>query len=195
MDGASAGQSRGQWSKYQRNLVSYHKNHLFVTYGGVLWATLLACLGYTDRDIVAVVNSFVSQRVEAAGREPVAVGDVRGPRLSRRALAATQGEDMPAIRGVWHTVSEGKKAREAAKGMARQSDLHSQRWWDAFNKGLTRRGDWWEAEAQRLRCDQNERTIWGGVLCFFCCETLQSPAATRRVTSGFGSWDSTLQRC
>ena len=147
--------------KYQRNLASYHKNHLFTTFGGVLWATLLACLGYIDQDVVATVNSFVADRVTKTGREPQKEGLVRGPRLSRRALAATQGEARPDARGEFHVASEGKKAREAAKSMQRESEWHDRGWWAAFNKGKTRAGDWWEVESQRLAVLQ-ERTSMAG---------------------------------
>ena len=147
--------------KYQRNLASYHKNHLFMAFGGVLWATLLACLGYIDQDIVATVNSFVAARVGKTGREPQTDGFVRGPRQSRRALAATQGEEVPVIRGVFHRESEGKKAREAAKSVQRCSEYHDQRWWAAFHKGNTRAGDRWEVESQRLAVLQ-ERTSMAG---------------------------------
>ena len=136
--------------KYQRNLASYHKNHLFATFGGVLWATLLACLGYIDHHVVLSVNAFVSQRVTQAGREPQEEGLVRGPQLSRRALAATQGDPMPDVRGVFHVASEGKKAREAAKNAVRESEWHDKAWWANFHKGKTRPGDWWEVESNRL---------------------------------------------
>ena len=136
--------------KYQRNLASYHKNHLLASFGGVLWATLLACLGYIDKDVVLTVNSFVAQRVTKAGREPQTEGRVRGPQLSRRALAATQGEDMPDVRGVFHVASEGKKAREAAKMAERESEWHDKAWWANFHRGKTMSGDWWEVESNRL---------------------------------------------
>ena len=61
---------------------------------------MLACLGYIDQDVVAAVSSFVAARIAKTGREPQQEGLVRGPRLSRRALAATQGEDKPEVRGV-----------------------------------------------------------------------------------------------
>ena len=156
-------------TKYQRNLASYHKNHLFMTFGGVVWATLLACLGYIDQDVVETVNSFVAYRTMKTGREPQKEGLVRGPRLSRRALAATQGDDMPDVRGVFHVVSEGKKAREAAKSMQKEFLWHEQGWWTAFHKGKTRAGDWWEVESQRLAVLQ-ERTSMAGRTNIKICE-------------------------
>ena len=136
--------------KYQRNLASYHKNHLFATFGGVLWATLLACLGYIDEDVVLTVNSFVAQRVTKAGRDPQTEGLVPGPQLSRRALAATQGEEVPDVRGVFHVLSEGKMARDAAKAADCESLSHDKAWWAKFHEGKTRSGDWWEVESLRL---------------------------------------------
>ena len=146
--------------KYDRNLASYHKNHLFATFGGVLWATLLACLGYIDEDVVRTVNSFVSQRVTKAGREPQTEGNIRGPQLSRRALAATQGEEMPEVRGVFHVRSEGKEAREAAKTADREAFWHDQAWWAKFHKGKTSPGDWWEVESQRLAGVAEREQVW-----------------------------------
>ena len=84
--------------KCQRNMQSYHKVNLF--------------------------NSFVTSRVVVAGREPQEEGEVRGPQLSRRALAATQGEQLPETRGVFHTKSEGKQARDTAKAAYRESANH-----------------------------------------------------------------------
>ena len=131
--------------KYQRNLASYHKNHLFATFGGVLWATLLACLGYIDHHVVLSVNAFVSQRVTQAGREPQEEGLVRGPQLSRRALAATQGEEVPDVPGVFHVLSEGKMARDAAKAADCESLCHDKAWRANFHEarpGLETGGRW-----------------------------------------------------
>ena len=136
--------------KYQRNLASYHKNHLFATFGGVLWATLLACLGYIDGDVVQTVNSFVTQRVTNAGRDPLTEGLVRGPRLSRRAQASTEGDEVPDVRGVFHVLSRGKMARDAAKAADCESLSHDEAWWAKFHEGKTRSGDWWEVKSQRL---------------------------------------------
>ena len=133
--------------KYQRNLASYHKNHLFATFGGVLWTTLLACLGYLDEDVVLTVNSFVTQRVTKAGRDPQTEGLVRGPQLSRRNLARTEGEEAPDVRGVCHVLSEGKKARDAAKAADCESLSHDKARWAKFHEGKTRSGDWWEVES------------------------------------------------
>ena len=116
-----------------------------------MWATLLACLGYIDEDVVTAVNSFVGARVAKTGREPQSEGLVKGPQLSRRNLAATQGQEVPEVRGVFHTTSEGKKAREAAKAAVQESEWHVAGWWNAHNKGKIRAGDrWWEEESQRL---------------------------------------------
>ena len=129
------------WEKYQRNLASYHKNHLFATFGGVLWTTLLACLGYIDEEVVRTVNSFVTQRVTKEGRDPQTEG---------RAQAATQGEKVPSVRGVFHELSEGKMARDAAKAADGESQSHDKAWWAKFHEGKTRPGDWWEVKSLRL---------------------------------------------
>ena len=141
----------GTYSKYTRNLQSYHKQFLFTQYGGVLWATLLACLGFIDQHVVNACNEVISSRVRTAGREPQE-GGIPDPRLSRRALAATQGQEMPSKRGVYHVPSEPKKAREAAKSAVHIWEQHVARWWQAFHSGKTRNGDWWEAESDRFSC-------------------------------------------
>ena len=93
-----------------------------------------------------------AQGLKNVWQEPQEEGLVRGPRQSRRALAATQGEDMP-VRGVFHTPSEGEKARETARAMGRQRDWHDYQWWLAFHQGETWPADWWEAESLRLHAE------------------------------------------
>ena len=114
-----------------------------------MWATLLACLGYIDEDVVTAVNSFVGARVAKTGREPQSEGLVKGPQLSRRNLAATQGEEVPEVRGVFHSSSEGKKARGVAKEAVQEHERHEVGWWNAHHKGKIR-DRWWEVESQRL---------------------------------------------
>jgi hypothetical protein len=91
---------------------------------------MLACLGHVDQNVVRAVNDVVETRIreDAGGRTPEAGAEIEGPRLSRRALAASQGEEVPEVMGVMHKVSEAKAARGAAKWADKQAGKHNQRW-------------------------------------------------------------------
>ena len=137
-------------------MLSYHKTHLFHSYGGQLWATLLACLGWIDAHAVSITNDCVSARITEANREPVsdADADIPGPQLSRRALAASQGQDMPAKRGVYHITSQAKQKRDEAKLADKALARHEWQWWAAHRARWTRPGDWWETHGARSSLGQ-----------------------------------------
>ena len=144
------------WSKYDRNMASYHKTFLFLTYGGQLWAILLACLGWVDVSVVVVVNDVLSQRITDAGRTPDGDLDaeIPDPRLSRRALAASQGQALPEKRGVNHVTSEAKSKRDQAKRADKVWRSLQDKVLAGFHADRTRRGDWWETEDRRLSWGQ-----------------------------------------
>ena len=100
--------------RYARNLRSYWNTAQFNDFGGVLWLTLLCSLGFINAEIVTFVSRVVEKRIREAGRQP-SEGPLTGPRQSKRAQAATLGNDLPPVMGIQHKMSEAKKQREAAK--------------------------------------------------------------------------------
>ncbi len=85
---------------FHRTVLRFFTTTMFNWYGGMIWA----------------------RAVLATGAEPTA-DPVDGPRLSARAVAASQGGEPGPVVGVKHKISEAKKARTRAKALVSQADV------------------------------------------------------------------------
>jgi hypothetical protein len=78
-------------------------------------------IGDLPEDIFKLANDHMAGRISnLAGRQPRAEGKHPEPRLSKRALAASQGRIVPEKAGVHHVITEAKKARRKAKTFSSQ---------------------------------------------------------------------------
>jgi hypothetical protein len=76
---------------------------------------------------VEIVNEIIAERtLQEAGRV-VSHAPVAGPRLSARALAASQGRAYE-VRGVQHRRSEAKQARDRARFLEKRFNAESSTW-------------------------------------------------------------------
>lgn len=98
-------------------------------FGGYIWAKFIIALGEVPGRCVEILNFELAQRISKAGGRRGTYAPVPGPRLSARALAASQGQ-AEAPRGVQHKTSEAKLAREEAKLMEKHFNADSARWMD-----------------------------------------------------------------
>ena len=114
---------------YKRSMRSYWKTTVFHRFGGLPWLYALSAIGHVPASFVETYQAIIDEKIRAAGREPQAQGPVAGPRLSERALAASQGHDVPPIRGVQHRVSDAKRLRQQAQQTGKHLKRASDAWW------------------------------------------------------------------
>lgn len=117
-------------------------------------------LGDIPRRLVEIVQDVVNEKIrQEGGRQPDRDRNrLPPPRLSQRALAAAQGQEVGPVLGVQHRISMAKQARE----QARLADKHLQKdtaRWKAkaaqHPEMWHHRDDSWEAwEAQKRRVDE-----------------------------------------
>lgn len=128
-------------------------------FGGYIWVRLLLALGDMPRRLVQIVQDVVNEKIrQEGGRQPDRDRNrLPPPRLSQRALAAAQGQEVGPVLGVQHRISMAKQAREQARLAAKHLERDAARWKAeaAKHPEMWRRDHSWQAwEAQKRRVDE-----------------------------------------
>jgi hypothetical protein len=106
----------GNAQKFKGLCQSYYRTHLYNTYGGDHWYSVLVALGELPESVIDITNHIISCRIEKAGRKPTE-DRIDGARLSRRGMARQEGKPVPQVEGPTCRTSPAKQAREAAKAL------------------------------------------------------------------------------
>lgn len=100
-------------------------------------------MGQLPPRLVEIVQDVVNEKIrKEGGREPD-IDSTRlppPPRLSQRALAAAQGQEVGPVLGVQHRLSAAKQARENARLLEKHFMAYSARW----QKDATRNPAMWQ---------------------------------------------------
>ena len=105
-------------------------------------------MGLVPRDCVEILNELIAHRAAREDRRlATSTPGVEGPRCSARALAASQGRDVPGPRGVQHTVSAAKQVRGKARLMEKRLEAEHREWLKGARVDL----DMWHDQQARRR--------------------------------------------
>ena len=137
----------------ERTVASNFRTHCYEAFGGKPWLHWFIAIGDITAELVSLANDYLTARVrQLAQREPLTSGRHPTPKLSARALAASQGQCRPAT-GVQHTVTQAKKARKEAKALDKQVRQAMEDWqrgqsnmswrsWQAMRRAQQDRHGW-----------------------------------------------------
>lgn len=120
----------GVSDRVARDLVSVHRTHCAMRFGGREWMYLLIALGKFDHALLEAVNEAQAARAAEAQRKkgPLWVED-EDILLARevRALASSQGR-LEEPQGINHKTSDAKALREKAKWLQKKKDRADIAW-------------------------------------------------------------------
>ena len=126
-------------SAVSRTMQSCFRTMLYERFGGLPWVQWYIAIGDLPDDLFRLATAYNLERVAEAGREPRTEREPHPyPKLAPRALAASQGLDLPQKKGVQHTLTEAMIARRQAKYLQSKVDLAL--WaWEQGSSRMTRR--------------------------------------------------------
>ena len=150
---------------YARDMAAYFKTHLFNAFGGQVWARLLLTLGHVNADVIDCYQEVINVKIRDKGKREPSHSQVEQelrPQIASsssvaHALAASQGQPPPPVRGVQHKVSKCKQLREHAQLLVKRADKASEEWWAAHNEANWRGSYydqlWHSRRYERLRAE------------------------------------------